>query len=96
MKLASLVNDMKSMGPSGLQAMRPIPIQRWEVPGPGVDVMRARVEETYSVDGIGQDTVELTGWVAVKHGKAYPAEGAKEITWNTAILPTQFVAMDLH
>ncbi len=95
-KLASLVNDMKSMDATGLQAMEPIPIRKYELPGPGVDVMRARLEETYSVDGVGRDTVELTGWIAVTHGQAYPKEGASEINWNTAILPTQFVAMDLN
>jgi hypothetical protein len=95
-KLASLIHDIKSLDPAGLQALHPIAIHRWQVPGPGVDVMRARVEETYSVDGVGQDTVELTGWVAVKHGQAYAADGASEITWNNAILPTEFVELDLH
>jgi len=95
-KVASLVNDMKSLDTAGLQAMQPIPIRRWEVPGPGVDVMRAQLEETYSVDGVGQDTVQLTGWIAVTHGQAFPVQGASEVNWNTAILPTQFVEMDLN
>ncbi|HXO42855.1 MAG TPA: DUF6073 family protein [Thermoanaerobaculia bacterium] len=94
-KIAALVHDMKSLDATGLQAMQPIPIRRFEVPGPGVDVMRARLEETYSVDGVGKDTVELTGWIAVKHGEAYPVAGASAINWNTAILPTEFVEMDL-
>lgn len=95
-KIATLVHDMDALDSAGLQAMRPIPIPRWQIPGPGVDVMRARVVETYSVDGIGQDTVELTGWAAVRHGQAYAADGASEITWNNAILPTEFVGLDLH
>jgi len=94
-KVASLLNEMKTLRADGLSAMQPIPIRQWEVPGPGVDVMRAQLEETYSVDGVGTDTIELSGWIAVRHGQAYPVEGQKEINWNTAILDTQFVDMDL-
>jgi uncharacterized protein DUF6073 len=94
-KVASLIKEMKTLRADGLNAMQPIPIRRWEVPEPGVDVMRAQLEETYSVDGVGTDTVELTGWIAVRHGQAYPIEGSKDITWNTAILDTQFVDMEL-
>jgi len=94
-KVASLMNEMKTLRADGLNAMQPIPIRQWEVPGPGVDVMRAQLEETYSVDGVGTDTIELSGWIAVRHGQAYPVEGQKEINWNTAILDTQFVDMDL-
>jgi len=95
-KLASLVRDMKSLDSQGLAAMRPIPIRPYEVPNPGVDVMRARLEETYTIDGVGTDTVELSGWIAVTHGKAYTADGSQEVTWSNAILPTQFVEMDLN
>jgi hypothetical protein len=95
-KIARLVNEMNSIGAPQLEAMEPIPIRQWEVPGPGVDVMRAKLEETYSVDGIGTDTVELTGWIAVRHGAPYPVEGAVDLNWNTAILDTEFIQMDLH
>lgn len=95
-KVASLLNEMKTLRADGLGAMQAIPIRQWEVPGPGVDVMRAQLEETYSVDGVGTDTIELSGWIAVRHGQAYPVEGQKEINWNTAILDTQFVDMDLN
>jgi len=95
-KVASLINELKTAGPDGLAAMKPIPIRRFEVPGPGVDVMRARLRETYTVDGIGRDEVELTGWVAVRHGMARAAAGFNEVNWNTAVLETAFVGMDLR
>jgi hypothetical protein len=95
-KLASLVSDMKSLDSHGLAIMQPIPIRQYEVPGPGVDVMRARLEETYTIDGVGTDTVQLSGWIAVTHGQAYTADGTKEVKWENAILPTQFVEMDLN
>jgi hypothetical protein len=94
-KIAAFVRDMDSMTPAKLNALEPIPINRYELPGSGVDVMRARLSETYSVDGVGKDTVELTGWIAVKHDNARPAKGEVELNWNTAVVDTEFVAMDL-
>lgn len=95
-KIASLVRDMKSLDSTGLAAMNPIPIRQYELPGAGVDVMRARLEETYEIDGVGKDTVELTGWIAVAHGASYAVDGSKEVTWANAVTPTQFVEMDLN
>jgi hypothetical protein len=94
-KLAAFLRDMDSMTPARLKALEPIPINRFELPDSGVDVMRARLSETYSVDGIGKDTVELTGWIAVKHDNARPTKGEVELNWNTAVVDTEFVAMDL-
>jgi hypothetical protein len=95
-KIASLVNDMNRMGAKGLADLKPIDVRPYELPEPGVDVMRARLHETYAVDGIGTDTVELSGWIAVRHSKPYMMKGATSLNWNTAVLDTEFVAMDLH
>lgn len=94
-KIATLVNGMKSMDASGLAAMNAIPIRQYELPGAGVDVMRARLEETYEVDGVGTDTVELSGWIAVAHSQSYAVDGSKEVTWANAVTPTHFIDMDL-
>jgi len=95
-KIASIVNQMNTMGPRGLASLQPVDIRPFELPTSGVDVMRARLHETYSVDGVGTDTVELTGWIAVRHSAPYLAPGEKELKWSTAITDTEFVAMDLH
>jgi hypothetical protein len=94
-KVAAFLKEMDSMTPNRLNALEPIPINRYELPEPGVDVMRARLRETYSVDGVGTDTVELSGWIAVKHDNARPAKGEAELNWNTAVVDTEFMAMDL-
>lgn len=94
-KIAAFMQEMKSMTPTRLNDLDPIPVRQFELPGSGIDVMRARLEETYSVDGVGTDTVELTGWIAVKHDNARPAKGETELNWNTAVVDTEFVAMDL-
>ena len=94
-KIAAFLREMDSMTPERLNALEPIAVRRFELPQSGVDVMRARLRETYSVDGVGRDTVELTGWIAVKHDNARPTKGEVDLTWRTAVVDTEFVAMDL-
>ena len=94
-KIASFLREMDSMTPERLNTLQPIAVRRFELPTAGVDVMRARLLETYSVDGVGRDTVELTGWIAVKHDNARPAKGEVDLTWKTAVVDTEFIAMDL-
>lgn len=95
-KIASLVKELDGLSPSALERLEALPIRAYEIPPAGVDVMRARLTETYSVDGVGTDEVELSGWIAVRHGQARPVEGAVDLTWNTAVLTTEFVGMDLQ
>lgn len=94
-KIAAFLQEMKTMTPATLNELKPLTVRRFELPGSGIDVMRARLQETYSVDGVGTDTVELSGWIAVKHDNARPVKGAMELNWNTAVVDTEFVAMDL-
>lgn len=95
-KIAALVLDLETMGPAGLQRLEPVEIRPWQLPTAGVDVMRAQLEETYAIDGVGEDTVQLTGWIAVRHSNPRLAEGETDLTWNTAVLDTEFVGLELH
>ncbi len=87
--VAAVVNEMNALNSVELAALDAIPPQPYTLPEPGVDVMRVRLDESYTIDGIGEDTVELTGWIAVTHGKPSTAK------WSTAVTDTQFVAMTL-
>jgi len=89
-KVAAMVAELEEMSPARLAALNAIPPKPYTLPEPSVDVMRARLEETYTIAGIGQDTVELSGWIAVTHGKPSTKD------WNTAVTATRFVALDLH
>jgi len=89
-KVAALVTDMQGVNAARLQAMQAIAAKPYTLPEPSVDVMRARLTETYTISGIGQETVELTGWIAVTHGKPSTND------WNTAVTETRFVALDLN
>ncbi|MEM9293965.1 MAG: DUF6073 family protein, partial [Acidobacteriota bacterium] len=94
-QIAALVNEMSGIDADRLESLRPLAVRQYEIPEDSVDVMRARITETYVIDGIGEDTVELAGWVAVKHFDARPIEGATDLTWNTLVVDTQFIAMEL-
>lgn len=88
--VASLVNEMSSLSLAQLEQLEAIPPQPFTLPEPGVDVMRVKLDEEYTIDGIGSDHVELTGWIAVTHGK--PSSDS----WLTAVTDTQFVALNLE
>lgn len=87
--VAALVNEMNSLSQVQLASLEAIPPRPFTLPEPGVDVMRVQLDESYTIDGVGEDTVALTGWIAVTHGKPTTDN------WATAVTDTQFVAMDL-
>jgi hypothetical protein len=94
-KIASLLNELDTMPEGDFYSLKPIEVKKFTVPPDSVDVMRAKITETYVVDGIGEDTVELTGWVAVKHFNARPIPGETELNWRTAVVDTEFVGMEM-
>jgi hypothetical protein len=91
--IADLLKSVQNVNLSELQA---IPAKPFTLPPAGVDVMRVRMEETYTIDGVGTDTVELSGWIAAKHDNARPLPGQTEVTWGTAVIDTEFVGLELH
>ncbi|HSF39630.1 MAG TPA: DUF6073 family protein [Thermoanaerobaculia bacterium] len=95
-RIASLVNEMNSLDFGKLESLPSVNVKSYALPGPSVDVMRVRLEETYTIEGIGEDTVELTGWIAVRHGASRPAPGESTVTWSTAVTDTEFVGLELR
>lgn len=94
-KIAAVLEEFNGMPTERLEGLTAREIRPFELPPPGADVMRVRLQETYSIDGIGEDTVELSGWIAVQHTNARPVEGEDELTWDTAVVDTEFVGMEL-
>lgn len=89
-------NLLAEMATVELDSLPALPVERFALPDASVDVMRVRLEETYDIAGVGRDTVELKGWIAVMHDNPRPAAGETEVKWGTAISDTQFVGMDLR
>jgi hypothetical protein len=88
--VASLVNEMNALSLVELEQLAAIPPKPYTLPESGVDVMRVKLDEAYTIDGIGSDNVELTGWIAVTHGKPSTSN------WATAVTDTQFIALNLE
>lgn len=95
-KIDALLERFENMSEDELNSLEALEVTSWKLPSDSVDVMRARITETYILDGIGEDTVNLTGWVAVKHYNARPVDGSGELTWNNAVTETEFIGMKLH
>jgi hypothetical protein len=95
-RIAALVDEMGTMDFASLEALPPIDVRSHQLPGASVDVMRVRLEETYTIQGVGEDTVELTGWIAVRHGASRPAPGFNTVSWETAVTDTEFVGLELR
>lgn len=94
--LQGLLREFGSISWQRLASLAPLEVQPYTLPGPGVQVMRAELEETYEIEGIGRDTVQLRGWIAVSHAAPRAAKGETLVTWNTAVMDTEFVGLDLH
>lgn len=95
-RLQKLLDEFGSISWSRLAKLSPLPVEPYKLPGPGVQVMRAELDETYDIEGIGRDTVKLRGWIAVTHAQPRPAQGETQVTWNTAVMDTEFVGLDLR
>lgn len=78
-----------------LSKLPAIPVKRFALPPPGIDVVRVRMQGTYTVNGIGTDTVELSGQFSCIHRDARPAPGQTGVSWDTAIVDTEFVSFDI-
>lgn len=90
--IANLVHEARTTDLSGLPAL---PAKSFTLPAAGIDVMRVRMEETYTIAGVGTDTVQLTGWIAARHDSPRPAPGQTKVAWGTAIIDTEFVGLEL-
>lgn len=89
-------NLVEYMQVANLDSLAALPVERFVLPTASVDVMRVKLEETYDIAGVGKDTVELKGWIAVTHDNPRPGLNQTEVKWGTAVSDTEFVSMDLH
>jgi len=90
--IVQLLEDLKT---ADVQSMAVVPATPFTLPTAGVHVMRVRLEETYDIQGVGRDTVELAGWIAVMHDNPQLPDGEKVLNWDTAVVPTEFVGLEL-
>lgn len=90
--IADVVRDART---ADINALPALPAKSFTLPTAGVEVMRVRMEETYTIAGVGTDTVQLTGWIAAKHDTPRPIPGETKVSWSTAVIDTEFVGLEL-
>lgn len=72
-----------------------INVERRRVPEAGVDVVHIILKETYSVEGVGEDTVTLTGELEAHRGA--PLVGEKgTLDWENATVAALFTNLSVH
>lgn len=72
-----------------------IQVKRRSLPEAGVDVVNITLHETYSVDGVGEDTITLTGELEAHRGAPLLGEkGTKD--WKNATVPALFTNLSVH
>src|SRR5205085_8976023 len=71
----TIANVLDSVKNTDINTLAALPAEAFTLPKAGIDVMRVRMEETYTIDGVGTDTVELRGWTAARHDTARPVPG---------------------
>ncbi|HVR09242.1 MAG TPA: DUF6073 family protein [Thermoanaerobaculia bacterium] len=95
-RIAALVGEMEQLGFAKVESLPSINVKPYTLPGASVDVMRVRLQESYEIAGIGNDTVDLTGWIAVRHGASRAANHQLPVSWGNSITDTEFVGLELQ
>jgi hypothetical protein len=90
--IANLVREARTADISALPAL---PAKPYTLPAAGIEVMRVQMEETYTIAGVGTDTVQLRGWIAARHDTPRPVAGQTKVSWDTAVIDTEFVGLEL-
>lgn len=96
LKIQALLREFGTITWPQLASLTPVTMEPYTLPGAGVQVMRAELAETYEIEGVGRDTVQLRGWIAVSHGDPRTAPGETVLSWNTAVTDTEFIGLDLR
>lgn len=93
---AAIADLLERIPEMNIASMPALSVQRFTLPSAGVDVMRARVQESYTIEGIGTETVELNGWIAVLHRDPVTIREGEVARWGNVVIGTEFVALDLR
>ena len=88
----AVIEHMKGLN---IDELTPIAIEKFHLPPASIHVMRVKLEESYTIDGIGSEKVDLKGWIAVVQSAPQPIDVTKPLSWENSVVETQFVALDL-
>jgi len=72
-----------------------IVVKEKTLPPAGVDSIKIKMVETYDVEGVGKDTVELTGTLVTRRGAPLLGTGATGQAWETSTVVAEFQRLEL-
>lgn len=73
----------------------PISVKRLTLPPAGADTVQITIQETYEVEGVGRDTVELSGVLIANRTVPLLEHGKRKPNWETATVVAQFTSLKL-
>jgi hypothetical protein len=73
----------------------PISVRPLTVPPAGIDTVDITIHETYDVQGIGRDTVTLTGTLVADRTVPLLGHGTKKTAWKTSTVVARFTDLNL-
>jgi hypothetical protein len=68
----------------------------YTVPEAGVDTVEINLEETYTVEGVGSDTVALSGSLVANRGAPLVDPKVKSVEWETSTVVANFQSLDVR
>lgn len=71
-------------------------VEPYTVPPAGVDTVEINLEETYSVEGVGSDTVKLSGSLIANRGAPLVDPEVKSVDWKTSTVVASFQSLDVR
>lgn len=70
-----------------------VDVTPYTVPSAGTDIVEITLEETYDVEGVGTDTVVLTGTLIAERAAPLLGHGAHAVDWKTATVTAKFTTL---
>lgn len=71
-------------------------VQEFTVPAAGTDTTDITIEESYSVEGVGEDTVTLTGTLSSERAVPLIDPEHGEVNWETSTIVARFTHLDVR
>ena len=73
-----------------------IEVSQFTLPPAGTDIVAITMEESYEIEGIGQDTVTLTGTLVAERATPLLGFESETVEWETSTVVARFSGLNLH
>jgi len=70
-------------------------VKKLTIPEPGIDNIKITMVETYTIQGVGTDTVKLEGTLVTRRGPALLGPGQSRHSWQDSAVVAEFTSLDM-